>query len=55
MRNKLRLLNVPYVIWMALFTVAPIIMVVLYAFSTGDAQGSLGVLQSVASQIVRYD
>ena len=36
MRNKLRLLNVPYVIWMALFTVAPIIMVVLYAFSTGD-------------------
>lgn len=36
MRTKLRLLNIPYVIWMALFTVAPIIMVVIYAFSTGE-------------------
>ena len=37
MRNKLSRLSVPYVIWMALFVVAPIIMVVIYAFST--AQG----------------
>ena len=36
MKNKLRLLSVPYVIWMALFTVFPIIMVVLYAFSTAE-------------------
>ena len=36
MRTKLRLLNIPYVIWMALFTVAPIIMVVIYAFSNGE-------------------
>ena len=34
MRNKLSQLSVPYVIWMALFVVAPIIMVVIYAFST---------------------
>ena len=33
MRNKLSLLAVPYVVWMALFVVAPIIMVVFYAFS----------------------
>jgi spermidine/putrescine transport system permease protein len=38
MRNKLSQLSVPYVIWMALFVVAPIIMVVIYAFST--TQGS---------------
>ena len=38
MRTKLRLLNIPYVIWMALFTVAPIIMVVIYAFSTGEGR-----------------
>ena len=33
MRNKLPLLSIPYVVWMALFVVAPIIMVVVYAFS----------------------
>ncbi len=34
MKNKLSLFSIPYVIWMALFTVAPIIMVVVYAFTT---------------------
>ena len=34
MRNKLPCLSVPYVVWMALFVVAPIIMVVIYAFSS---------------------
>ena len=36
MKNKRGLFAVPYVIWMALFTVAPIVMVVVYAFSSGD-------------------
>ena len=36
MKNKLSRLTVPYVIWMALFVVAPIIMVVVYAFSAAD-------------------
>ena len=35
MKNtRLTLFNIPYVIWMALFVVIPIIMVVVYAFST---------------------
>ena len=34
MRNKLPMLSIPYVVWMALFVVAPIIMVVIYAFSS---------------------
>ena len=34
MKNKLSRLTIPYVIWMALFVVAPIIMVVIYAFSS---------------------
>ena len=38
MKNKLSFLSIPYVIWMALFTVAPIVMVVVYAF-TGDVGG----------------
>ena len=36
MKNKLSRLTIPYVIWMALFVVAPIIMVVIYAFSSDD-------------------
>ena len=36
MRNKLPMLSIPYVVWMALFVVAPIIMVVIYAFSSAD-------------------
>ena len=34
MKTKLSLLSIPYVVWMALFVVAPIIMVVIYAFTS---------------------
>lgn len=34
MKNKLSKFAIPYVIWMAIFVVAPIIMVVVYAFSS---------------------
>ena len=36
MKNKLKRFTIPYVIWMAIFVVAPIIMVVVYAFSSAD-------------------
>ena len=36
MKSKRSLFAVPYVVWMALFVVAPIIMVVIYAFTTAD-------------------
>ena len=36
MKNKTSLFAVPYVVWMALFVVLPILMVVVYAFSTAD-------------------
>lgn len=36
MRNKLSHFAIPYVVWMALFVVAPIIMVVVYAFSSAE-------------------
>jgi spermidine/putrescine transport system permease protein len=38
MKNKLSRFAIPYAIWMALLVVAPIIMVVIYAFTT-DAGG----------------
>ena len=34
MKNKLSLFAVPYVGWMSIFVVAPIIIMVVYAFST---------------------
>ena len=34
MKSKVSLLAAPYVLWMALFVVAPIIIVVIYAFTT---------------------
>ena len=42
MKNKRGLFAIPYVGWMTLFVVTPIIMVVLYAFTTGATDGSLG-------------
>ena len=39
--NRLSRFAIPYVIWMALFVVAPIIMVVIYAFSTADGSATL--------------
>ena len=36
MKNKLSRFAVPYVVWMALFVVAPIIIMVIYAFSNGE-------------------
>ncbi|MBQ3258172.1 MAG: ABC transporter permease [Oscillospiraceae bacterium] len=36
MKNKLYHAATPYIVWMALFVVAPIIMVVIYAFSSAE-------------------
>ncbi len=41
MRNKLSRFAVPYVVWMAIFVVAPIIIMVVYAFSGGDGAFTL--------------
>ena len=42
MKNKRGLFAIPYVGWMAFFVIAPIIMVVIYAFTSGATDGSLG-------------
>ena len=34
MKNKLSLFAVPYVFWMALFVVIPIVIMAVYAFTT---------------------
>lgn len=41
MKNKLSWLSAPYVAWMAFFVVAPILIMVVYAFSTADGAFTL--------------
>ena len=41
MKNKRSLLAIPYVIWMALFVVIPILIMVWYSFTTAEAGGTL--------------
>ena len=41
MKNKLSRFTTPYVLWMALFVVAPIVMIVIYAFSSASGNFTL--------------
>ena len=41
MKNKLSRFAVPYVVWMAIFVVAPILIMVIYAFSNADGGATL--------------
>ena len=36
MKNKLSRFAVPYEVWMAIFVVAPILIMVIYAFSSAE-------------------
>ena len=54
MKNKLSLCSIPYVVWMALFTVAPIIMVVVYAFSSADGSFTLDNFSNMGSYLVVF-
>ena len=54
MKNKLSLLSIPYVIWMALFTVAPIVMVVIYAFSAAEGGFTMDNFASMGTYAVVF-
>ena len=41
MKNRRSLFALPYVVWMALFVVAPVILMVVYAFSTAAGEFTL--------------
>ena len=49
MKNKLPLFAVPYVGWLALFVVAPILIMVVYAFSTASGGFTLDNLSARSS------
>ena len=52
--NRLSRFAIPYVIWMALFVVAPIIMVVIYAFSTADGGATLANFANMGTYTVVF-
>lgn len=54
MRNKLSGFAIPYVVWMALFVVAPIIMVVVYAFSAANGGFTLENFSSMGTYAVVF-
>ena len=47
MKNKLSRFAVPYEVWMAIFVVAPIVIIVVYAFSSADGGFSLEIFVSM--------
>ena len=49
MRSKF--LAIPYVVWMALFVIAPIILVVVYAFTTADGSFTVGNFSNMLNYI----
>ncbi len=54
MKNRVALFTVPWVVWMALFTVAPIIMVVLYAFTSVEGGFTLDNFSSMGLYTVVF-
>ena len=54
MKNKLSRLAVPYVVWMALFTVIPIIIMVVYAFTTADGAFTLENFSQLGSYAIVF-
>ena len=54
MKRKLAFLSIPYTIWMALFVVAPIIMVVIYAFSASDGGFTLSHFSGMGTYAVVF-
>ena len=53
-RSKLSLFAVPYVLWMALFVAAPILLVVLYAFTSAAGGFTLENFSSMGSYAVVF-
>ena len=51
MKNKLDRLAIPYVIWMALLVVAPIVLMVIYAFTSADGNVTLDSFASMGTYL----
>ena len=52
--NRTKAFTIPYVVWMALFVVAPIIMIVIYAFSGADGGFTLANFSTMGDYTVVF-
>ncbi len=52
--NRTKAFTIPYAVWMALFVVAPIIMVLIYAFSSADGGFTLANFSSMGDYTVVF-
>ncbi len=52
--NRTKAFTIPYVVWMALFVVAPIIMILIYAFSGADGGFTLANFASMGDYAVVF-
>ena len=53
-RNKLSLFSIPYVVWMAIFVVIPILMIVVYAFSSAGGGFTLENFDRIGDYMVVF-
>ena len=54
MKSKLSKLSIPYVVWMALFVVAPIVMVLIYAFTSAEGGFTFDNFSNMATYAVVF-
>ena len=54
MKNKRSLFALPYVVWMAFFVVAPILLVVLYAFTSAAGDPTLDTFRNLGDYLVVF-
>ena len=54
MKNRRSLFALPYVVWMALFVVAPIVMVVIYAFTNAAGDFTLSNFSHMGTYVVVF-
>ena len=54
MKNRRSLFALPYVVWMAFFVVVPIILVVVYAFSSADGAFTLDNFRDMGGYVVVF-
>lgn len=47
MKNRNRLLAAPYIVWMLIFTIVPLVIVIFYAFTGPDGSFSLANISSI--------
>lgn len=55
MKNKAKFLTYPYIVWMAIFIIIPLVLVLYYSFTTGDIHDPASLEFSTGSYVKVFD